>query len=339
MVGIELSGGLNLEQDENTSVWVNACVEILEKNAGPNFVNHCIPSIGGYTGEVIELKYKCPEYNKHLFPLEKLKSFLVDDSLTVYVKINTRVFEAPIQNFVDTLPDVKKPIKDNTFNLGLTLNEARKHGSYTDVTLVCGEREFHAHRVVLATQSQFFKARFEEHWTREDNKIVMSDITPDTLEAILTFMYTGEIEATHNDELEKVLDVLKAAAEYQVTKLQALCERDVFRYLTNNNVIEILIAAEQHKLHQLEEACTTHILKNPSKVRQTEGWENLKESDNFRSLYTKVLEKLTDLLICPNDTTDPREEPKECEPEYMYQPDYMYQEPGETPQVFTGESH
>ena len=305
-VGIEISGGLELQQDESTGVWVDASVSILKSNYGCESVEctRYIPSTGGDKGEAIELKYMHPEYYTNFFPFKELESYLVDNSLTLYVKINTRVFEAPMQTFVETLPDVTQSIRDNTFNLGPTLNEARKNGSYTDVTLVCGEREFQVHRVVLATQSQFFKARFKEHWTKEDNKIVMSDISPDTLEAVLTFMYTGEIETIHNGELVKVLDVLKAAAEYQVTKLQALCERDILRILTDDNVIDTLITAEQHKLHQLEEACMTHILKNPSKVRQTESWESLKESDDFRSLYIKVLEKLTDLLICPSDTTD-----------------------------------
>ena len=297
--GIEISGGMELKQDEHTGVWVDASVAIL-KSDGNSTIGY-IPSIGGDKGEANELKYQCPEYSDRFIPLENIESHLVNNSLNLYIKINTRMFKAPMRNFVETLTDVKESIKEDGFNLSPTLNEARKNGSYTDVTLVCGEREFQAHRVVLATQSQFFEARFKEHWTREDNKIVMSDITPDTLEAVLMFMYTGEIETIHNDELVKVLDVLKAAAEYQVTKLQALCERDIFRFLTDDNVIDTLITAEQHKLHQLEEACMTYILKNPFRVRQTEGWKSLKESDEFRSLYTRVLEKLADLLMCPTD--------------------------------------
>ena len=298
--GIEISGGMELKQDEHTGVWVDASVAIL-KSDGSTSTTYYLPSIGGDKGEANELKYQCPEYSDRFIPLENIQSHLVNNSLNLYIKINTRMFKAPMRNFVDTLTDVKESIKEDGFNLSPSLNEARKNVSYTDVTLVCGEQEFQAHRVVLATQSQFFEARFKEHWTREDNKIVMSDITPDTLEAVLTFMYTGEIEAIHNDEVVKVLDVLKAAAEYQVTKLQALCERDIFRFLTDDNVMDTLITAEQHKLHQLKEACMTHILKNPSNVRQTESWKSLKESDDFHSLYTEVLEKLTDLLICPTD--------------------------------------
>lgn len=64
---------------------------------------------------------------------------------------------------------------------------------YTDATLACEGRFFPVHKLVLSTCSQYFSAIFE--WTPCLNPVVViNNITCKELEALLDFMYIGEVQ-------------------------------------------------------------------------------------------------------------------------------------------------
>jgi hypothetical protein len=67
-------------------------------------------------------------------------------------------------------PKQKEPISLKVtlpeFNLSKVMDEARRNNLFTDVTLVVADgKEFKAHKAVLASQSPFFKTRFEGRWS------------------------------------------------------------------------------------------------------------------------------------------------------------------------------
>ena len=49
------------------------------------------------------------------------------------------------------------------FDLGKNMEEVRQSDFFTDVTLVADGKEFKAHKVVLASQSQLFKTQYAGH--------------------------------------------------------------------------------------------------------------------------------------------------------------------------------
>ena len=59
----------------------------------------------------------------------------------------------------------------SNFNLSKCMEEARQSNLFTDVTLVADGKEFKAHKVILASQSHFFKSRFSNRW----NSIAVGD--------------------------------------------------------------------------------------------------------------------------------------------------------------------
>ncbi|XP_045609049.2 zinc finger and BTB domain-containing protein 18 isoform X4 [Procambarus clarkii] len=74
----------------------------------------------------------------------------------------------------------------------------REKGCYTDVTLACGTKFFAVHRLVLMACSDFFTEVFE-HTLCQKPVIVLKDIKSHELEALLDYMYLGEVDVQQTD--------------------------------------------------------------------------------------------------------------------------------------------
>ena len=220
---------------------------------------------------------------------------LVNDTVSIYCKLELYRFDCPVVN--QTVSNSQKTIQRSieSFDLGKTLQESRKLGLYTDVVLATNGHEFKAHRAVLASQSPFFKARFEKQWEREDNKIEMNDTSPDILEAMLCFMYTGKVEASSSETL--AFRLLPTAEEYGLVGLRQICEKVLEQSMTAQNVVETLLLADTHNASELREACMSLIRRSPSDVQKSEGWLQLKTDTNRKDLKVEILENIAESLI------------------------------------------
>ena len=78
-----------------------------------------------------------------------------------------------------------------------------------DVTLTCcGGAPFHAHKMVLAAASTYFRNFFREVRGKitQHQVIFMKDIRPLELESLLQFIYMGEVEIP-SDDVEGVIKI------------------------------------------------------------------------------------------------------------------------------------
>ena len=207
--------------------------------------------------------------------------YTYNNSLTVRLNMKVYLLDQPKH-------DVQQPIVPK-FDLPKALEDARVNNIFTDVILVSGEREFKAHRVVLASQSPFFKTRFEQRWKRQDDKVDMSDIAPDILEAMISFMYTGDV--ANVDSISH--DLLPAAEEYRLSGLKEICERALLKNLKVDNAVRYLKLASTHSAENLERESTKFIVANPS-VQKSKGWKSLDKSDPVR---LGILEAWSEKLI------------------------------------------
>ncbi|KAK7080686.1 hypothetical protein SK128_009851 [Halocaridina rubra] len=74
----------------------------------------------------------------------------------------------------------------------------REKGCYSDVTLACGSKFFSVHRLVLMACSDFFSEVFD-HTQCQKPVIVLKDIKGQELEALLDYMYLGEVNVQQVD--------------------------------------------------------------------------------------------------------------------------------------------
>ena len=208
--------------------------------------------------------------------------YTYNNSLTVRLNMKVYLLDQPKHDVV-AQPIVPK------FDLPKAMEDARVNDVFTDVILVSGEREFKAHRVVLASQSPFFKARFEQRWKRQDDKVDMSDVDPSVLEAMISFMYTGEVA----DISDISHDLLSAAEEYRLSGLKEICERSLLKKLSTENAVKYLKLATTHNADNLRKESLRFITFNPSGVKKSEDWKSLDKSDPVRAEIVEAwIEKL-----------------------------------------------
>ena len=91
----------------------------------------------------------------------------------------------------------------------------------SDMEIVCDGEVFYCHQAILMTRSDAFRANVwgnrRKNRTRE---VIIKDFTPDVVQGILQFIYTG---ATDEDILkEKPGELLDAAEKYQMTNLKEI---------------------------------------------------------------------------------------------------------------------
>ncbi|MCL4136094.1 UNVERIFIED_CONTAM: hypothetical protein GTU68_033249, partial [Idotea baltica] len=88
----------------------------------------------------------------------------------------------------------------------------------SDVTLACEGEFYAAHKLVLATCSEYFEKIFEKIEGKH-SVIVLKDVKAEELEALLNYMYEGEVNVMQ----EKLSGLIKAA-EY--LKVKGLSDSD-----------------------------------------------------------------------------------------------------------------
>ena len=180
------------------------------------------------------------------------KDFMAKDSLQAYLRVKVYLVEQPNHTVDDNTPPPR-------FNLSKALNDARLNNVFSDVTLVCGSSEFKVHWVILASQSSFFKTRFEERWETSGNRVDMSDLSPQILEAIINFTYTGEV--ANIDDIS--LELFAAAEMYQLPALKTLCEQSLWKLLTLDTSVSFMKMATTYNAPTLREQIFEFIVANP----------------------------------------------------------------------------
>lgn len=161
-------------------------------------------------------------------------------------------------------------IGDMTFCMGSYIEEAmkmmfmmRSHHMLTDVILEVGNELFHAHKVVLAAASPYFKAMFTGGLKEcEMSRVRLQGVCPSAMGWLMYFIYTGKVRVT---ELT-VCQLLPAATMFQITNVVDACCAFLERQLVPSNAIGIADFADQHgcatlkqKAHQFIERHFTQV--------------------------------------------------------------------------------
>lgn len=127
----------------------------------------------------------------------------VDMPLFYYNRINT---------MTDELLSLKWNNHKSTFADILTI--LRDQEVFIDVTLACGGKQYPAHKFVLSTCSDYFKEMFTKNPCKHPI-VFMKDVSARDLEALLDFMYRGEVNVPHHN----LASLIKTAEGLQVKGL------------------------------------------------------------------------------------------------------------------------
>ncbi|XP_035206056.1 kelch-like protein 40a [Stegodyphus dumicola] len=92
--------------------------------------------------------------------------------------------------------------------------------------------EFGAHRIILASRCDYFRAVFSGNFGIE-TKVYLSGISGSILCEILRFLYTGSIILNE----ENVIDIVVAADYFLIDKLLSECRIYAFNHINANNCL------------------------------------------------------------------------------------------------------
>lgn len=80
-------------------------------------------------------------------------------------------------------------------NLVSSLQLLRSEDSFCDVTIKCRNFEMKAHKIVLASATDYFKAMFSNETKEAKNGIVdFSEMSPEIAKQCIQFIYSGRLE-------------------------------------------------------------------------------------------------------------------------------------------------
>ena len=154
----------------------------------------------------------------------------------------------------------------------------RMEGSLFDVIILADDDlEIPAHRAVLASCSQYFRAMFKDsncsgHYKEKSQiSIKISNVPSTGIKLLLEFIYTSKLELN----LMNIHDVLAAANYIHLETVIEACLSYLETELDLENCIDILVIAENYSLKSLSEKVYHFICGNIQKVASKSDFNRL----------------------------------------------------------------
>lgn len=85
-----------------------------------------------------------------------------------------------------------------SLTVAILLPPSHLQETYSDLTLVCGGQFYQVHRLVVSGCSEYFRAILE-HTPCRHPAVVLQDLPPRHLEALLSYMYLGQVSVPQDD--------------------------------------------------------------------------------------------------------------------------------------------
>lgn len=152
------------------------------------------------------------------------------------------------------------------------LNSLRTKGMLLDVTLIADGEEFQAHRVVLASCSDYFRAMFtDEMRERGQSEISLNGVSAMGMRCLLDYAYTSRLSLN----LANIQDVLAAAAHVQVVTIVEACSNYLQAQLDLDNCVDIATIAETYSLHILRKRVYSFMCAHLHKFSKMKDFQRL----------------------------------------------------------------
>lgn len=155
------------------------------------------------------------------------------------------------------------------------LNTLRLSKTMYDIILVVEDDEFHAHRCVLASLSDYFNAMFSGDLSEsKQTHVKISSVDANTMKLVVDYAYTSELNITDHN----VQAVLTAANLFNIQPLKEACSRYMEWQMEEFNCIGILSFADAHDCSELKKAASKFILTSFTKVVTYDEFIHLPQS-------------------------------------------------------------
>ncbi|CAH0392150.1 unnamed protein product [Bemisia tabaci] len=150
---------------------------------------------------------------------------------------------------------------------GRLFDYAKHFPRLCDVRLRVGVDIIQAHKVVLASNSPYFFAMFNDDMAEKSaREIVLHDVDPTALRLLVDYSYTGEVQITEDN----VQVLLPASNLLQINLVREACCKFLLRQLHPSNCLGIRSFADVHACKELHKRSHRYALQNFQEVVGTE---------------------------------------------------------------------
>ncbi|XP_030275694.1 kelch-like protein 10 [Sparus aurata] len=154
---------------------------------------------------------------------------------------------------------------------GYVFNDLRLEGHFCDAVIKVQDVEFQVHKIILCDCSLYFRALFIR-WSAADKKVFnIEGLSPDMMQAIIEFAYTGSLSVT----VDNVQELLLAADQFNVMKIVRACCDYLEERLCPENCIGIWKFTNILPCFELQSKTFLFILDHFEEVVSTEEFEFL----------------------------------------------------------------
>lgn len=144
---------------------------------------------------------------------------------------------------------------------------------YSDINIKLIDQEIPAHKFILSARTDFFS----DTALVEKSVLDWSNLNSTVALVLLKWIYTGKVSQEH-----LTLDLMKAAAGFQLSEMVDQCERYLIGTVGLKDCVELYAAAEELGALKLKEHCSSLI---------SAHWEDLTGED-FKEMLGSLLYKL-----------------------------------------------
>ncbi|KAI6233534.1 hypothetical protein M3Y99_00902700 [Aphelenchoides fujianensis] len=111
-------------------------------------------------------------------------------------------------------------------------------GIHSDFVVQVGSVEFKVLKLIVGIHSEVFQRMFATNMREaEENRVEIKDFSPQAIECLLRYCYTGTLQELSSSML---VEVFRAAHCYQMAELVAACKRQAIVMMRVENVLEWL---------------------------------------------------------------------------------------------------
>lgn len=158
----------------------------------------------------------------------------------------------------------------------MVMDDLRKRQQLCDVIICVGNKQIHAHRLVLASFSSYFLAMFTNGMMESlQETVTLKDVDYKTVELLVDFAYTGKLDIT----TDTVQSLLYASSLFQLSAIQKACSDFLQRQLHPSNCLGIRSFANAHSCTGLLQASEKYIHEHFNDVVQNEEFLLLPRDD------------------------------------------------------------
>ncbi|XP_023313623.1 protein maternal effect lethal 26-like [Trichogramma pretiosum] len=177
-------------------------------------------------------------------PTDEMKKFVSStDTLIFHIELTVSTG--------DVIYSINKESIKTDFTPKLKFDWVFNNRKFCDAVLNTSGSNIPAHRLMLATASPVFRALFSQDDTflNKIEIVNMKDVSYETAEEMLRFIYTGTIES---HEITLIIDLLVTAVKYQLEELKNECERILSSLLSPENAVDIINVADKCNMISLK---------------------------------------------------------------------------------------